>query len=265
MVSNSHFSSMYVSASQQTCLNVGESFKSFKALSKLYRDKKLEDKPSLPKYRKSGFYQVSYSVKWLKLTEKGIRIPLGNKVKCWFGIDAFYLPMPTNLDFSDIKELVIIPRNGCFYVNYVHKAKDKTHVSDDEKVLAIDHGLDNWLTCLDNLGNSFIIDGRKLKSLNQWYNKRVAALKQDKPHAFWSKQLAAITEKRNRQMRDAVNKAARLIINHSLKFKIGKVIFGWNKGQKDSINIGKKNNQNFVQIPTAKLKNRIEQLCHEYS
>ena len=62
-------------------------------------------------------------------------------------------------------------------------------------------------------------------------------------------------------MRDAVNKAAKLVIQHCIDNNIGTVVMGWNKGQKQSSNMGKKNNQKFVQIPTAKLKNRIEQLC----
>nr|WP_019504924.1 IS200/IS605 family accessory protein TnpB-related protein [Pleurocapsa sp. PCC 7319] len=70
-----------------------------------------------------------------------------------------------------------------------------------------------------------------------------------------------ITVKRNRQMRDAVNKAAKITINHCLENQIGTIVFGWNKKQKQKSNLGKKNNQKFVQIPTAKLKDRIEQLC----
>lgn len=85
-----------------------------------------------------------------------------------------------------------------------------------------------------------------------------------KPKGFWSNQLASITERRNRQMRDAVNKAARIVVNHCLKNGIGKIVFGWNTGQKDSANMGKKTNQKFVQIPTARLKARIAQLCEQY-
>jgi IS605 OrfB family transposase len=65
-------------------------------------------------------------------------------------------------------------------------------------------------------------------------------------------------------MRDAVNKAARKVINHCLENKIGVIVFGWNKGQKDSANMGKKTNQKFVQIPTGRLKDRIAQLCEQY-
>lgn len=123
---------------------------------------------------------------------------------------------------------------------------------------------DNWLTCVDTQCHSFIIDGKHLKSKNQWYNKQIATIKENKPQGFWSKRLARITEKRNRQMRDAVNKTARLVINHCLKHGIGTVVFGWNKGQKQSIKLGTKTNQKFVQIPTARLKDRIEQLCNLY-
>jgi putative transposase len=100
--------------------------------------------------------------------------------------------------------------------------------------------------------------------LNQWYNKSVAKIKEGKTQGFWSNRLAAITEKRNRQMRDAVNKAARIVINHCIDHKIGSIVFGWNQGQKDSIDLGSKTNQKFVPIPTARLKKRIEQLCEQY-
>ncbi|MDB9527869.1 transposase [Oscillatoria sp. CS-180] len=64
-------------------------------------------------------------------------------------------------------------------------------------------------------------------------------------------------------MRDAVNKAARTVINHCLENNIGTLVFGWNKGQKTRSNMGRKGNQKFVQVPTARLKKRIEQLCEQ--
>jgi lycopene cyclase CruP len=86
----------------------------------------------------------------------------------------------------------------------------------------------------------------------------------DKPNGFWSNRLASLTEKRNRQMRDAINKAARLVINHCIENQIGTIVFGWNQGQKQKVNLGDKTNQNFVQIPTGRLKERIKQLCLLY-
>lgn len=89
-------------------------------------------------------------------------------------------------------------------------------------------------------------------------------MKDGKPHGFWFRILAQITEKRNRQMRDAVNKAARIVVSYCLKNGIGLIVFGWNKGQKHSANMGAKTNQKFVSVPTAKLKDRIAQLCEQY-
>lgn len=90
---NRHFGAMYASSAQQICNGVVESFRSFKELLSLFKKGKLEFKPKPPKYRKQGLFTVSYPKKWLKLTEKGIRVPLGLKVKAWFGIDSFYVPM----------------------------------------------------------------------------------------------------------------------------------------------------------------------------
>lgn len=261
---NRHFGAIYVSAAQQTCNAVAEAFKSYRELLKLWKRGELAEKPKLPNYRKGGLFTVSYPKQWLKLTDEGIRIPLGTQVKAWFGIGEIFLPMPTNLKWESIKEVRILPRNGCFYAEFVYPVERLQVQLDPSKALGIDHGIDNWLTCVSNVGTSFIVDGKHLKSLNQWYNKRVATLKEGQPQGFWSKQLASITEKRNRQMRDAVNKAARLVINHCLENGIGHVVFGWNPGQKDGANMGRKTNQKFVQIPTARLKIRIAQLCEVY-
>ncbi|WP_107668965.1 transposase [Cyanothece sp. BG0011] len=127
--------------------------------------------------------------------------------------------------------------------------------------LAIDHGVDNWLSSVTTKGKSFIVNGRRIKSINQRYNRFVAKYKQGKSQDYWDDKLEQVTHRRNCQMRDAINKAARFVINYCLKHQIGNIVFGWNDRQKESINIGKTNNQNFVQIPTARLKNRIQQLA----
>ncbi|MEA5502607.1 transposase [Halotia wernerae UHCC 0503] len=264
MKSNRHFQTLYSQAAQQLCRSVYESFASFKQLNALYKRGELADKPSPPKYRKNGFNLVSYPKQALKLKYGQIRIPLGSQVKAWFKLDSFSLPMPSNLRFEDIKELRILPRNRCFYAEFVYKTSAVKSDVDKSNVLGIDHGLNNWLTCVSNVGTGFIVDGKHIKSLNRWYNKQVATIKENKPQGFWSNKLAVITEKRNRQIRDAINKVARIVINHCLDNRIGRVVFGWGQGIKKEINLGKKRNQQFVQIPTARLKGRIEQLCQQY-
>lgn len=265
MKTNRHFNAGYASSMQQTCINVGEAFKSFKQLLTKSKKGELNQKPKPPKYRKSGgLFTVTYPRRWLKLNNGMIRFPLGNQVKAWFGISEFFLPMPSNLDWQVIREIRILPRNGAFYAEFVYPMQAETYQLDPSKALGIDPGLNNWLTCVSNTGTSFIVDGKELKSLNQWYNKQVSTMKDGKPQGFGSRTLAQITEKRNRQMRDAVNKAARIVVNYCAQNGIGLIVFGWNKGQKDSANMGAKTNQKFVSVPTAKLKDRIVQLSEQY-
>ncbi len=265
LTQNVHFSALPSDAAAQTCMAVGESISSYAKLRELWLSGRLETKPNLPNYRKPGGYQlIAYPKRSLRLIDGKIRFPLGLQVNAWFGIKEFFLPMPTNLDFESLREVRILPRNGCFYAEFVYPVVVEKPVLDPAKCLGIDHGLNNWLTAVSNVGTSFIIDGRHLKSVNQWYNKQVAKLKANKPQGFWSNRLAAMTEKRNRQIRDAINKAARLVINHCLNNRIGTLAFGWNKSQKDGIELGQKTNQNFVQIPTARLKARLQELCTLY-
>jgi len=262
---NNHYKVLHSQAAQQTLRTVSESFKSYYGLVKAYKAGKITDRPRIPNYRKKGgLATISYPKQALKLKEQGIRVPLGKTCKRWFGLDSFYIPMPSNLNFADIKELRILPRNKCFYFEFVYKLESKKVDLSPGNVLGIDPGLVNWLTCVSSVGTSFIVDGKHIKSMNRWYNKQVSTIKENKPQGFWNNKLAAITEKRNRQVRDGINKAARIVINHCLENNIGTIIFGWNKRNKDSINIGKKNNSEFVPIPTARLKDRIAQLCEQY-
>lgn len=264
---NPHYGSLCAQAAQQTCGAVGESVKSFARLIELWRLGELPDKPKFPNYRdKGGLHLIAYPKQALgkKLIDGKIVIPLGLKVKAWFGLQSFTLKMPSNLEYKDIREIRILPRNGCFYAEFVYNVEVVKSVLDSNNALGIDPGLNNWLTCVSNVGTSFIIDGRQIKSANNWYNKLIATIKEGKSQGFWNNKLASITEKRNRQIRDAVNKAARLVVTHCLDNNIGTIVFGWNKGQRQEINLGSKTNQKFVQIPTARLKDRISQLCKQY-
>jgi putative transposase len=264
---NPHYGALCAQAAQQVCGSVGESVTSFRKLIKKFWAGELEFKPKFPNYRtKDGLQLIAYPKQALskKLIDGRVVIPLGKKVQAWFGLKNFSIQMPSNLEYADIRELRILPRNACFYAEFIYKLPVVATQLDSDLVLGIDPGLNNWLTCVSNAGTSIIIDGLHVKSLNRWYNKQVSTIKDGKAQGFWSKKLANITEKRNRQMRDAVNKAARQVINHCLNNHIGTIIFGWNKGMKDGSNLGAKTNQKFVQVPTARLKQRIEQLCEIY-
>ncbi len=261
---------LYSQAAQQTLKSVAEGYKSFAELLPMWRRGELphlKNEPSPPGFRKKGgLFQVTYPAEALtfSLDSSFVRVPLGNELGKLEGIKEIYLPSPGKINPEQIKELTIIPRNGQFYAAYSYTKIMPIVAIDKKKALGIDHGLNNWLTCVSNIGTSFIVDGKHIKSLNQWYNKQISTIKEGKTQGFWNNRLAGITEKRNKQMRDAVNKAARLVINHCLKNGIGTIVFGWNLYQKQNANMGKKTNQSFVQIPTAKVKKRIEELCDFY-
>jgi IS605 OrfB family transposase len=100
-----------------------------------------------------------------------------------------------------------------------------------------------------------------MKAMNQLWNKKVATRKEGKPGGYWDNWLDRVTRKPNHQMRDGINKAAKLIVDHCLKHGIGNLVIGWNQGFKSNADMGKLNNQKFVQMPLGKLKDRLKQLC----
>ncbi|MFB2983535.1 RNA-guided endonuclease InsQ/TnpB family protein [Microseira sp. BLCC-F43] len=253
---------------QQTLLSVAEAFKSYKELRELWFKGQLPDKPKPPSYLKgTKLFKIAYpnsGGQKPKVVDGQLQFSLGLTVKRWFGLDSFKLPVPTNLDLAVVKEWTIMPKNGAFYLEASYEVKSQeTFLGLDNQALSIDLGTaDNLAACVDTLGNSFLIDARAMKAFNQYWNKQVATRKEGKPQGYWDAWLDRVTRKRNHRMRDGINKAARIIVNHCLKYGIETIVLGWNEGFKCSCDMGKLNNQKFVQIPLGKLKDRIEQLCN---
>ena len=188
-----------------------------------------------------------------------IRLPLGTETAKATGVKEIYILAPKNLHPERIKEVRIFPRNRCFYVEWIYERTESLALLDPTKALGIDPGVKNWLSCISNTGDSFIIDGLRPNFWNRTLNREVA--KHQK--GYWSKKLASQTEKRNRRMRDYINKISRHIANYCINSGIGTVVIGWNQGIKQKSNLGKKNNQNFVQLPTGKLKERLKVVLTE--
>jgi putative transposase len=251
---------------QQTLMSVTEGFKSFKELQSLFLKGQLHFKPKAPDYLTgSKLFKVAYPNSGGQkptLVDSQLRFSLGLTVKRWFGVSEFFLPMASNIDYSKVKEFTILPKNGAFYLEMSYEVERQKHDLDINQALSIDLGTaDNLAACVDTLGNSLLIDARTMKAMNQLWNKKVATRKENKSEAYWDSWLDKVTRKRNHQMRDGVNKAAKLIIDHCLKYGIGTLVIGWNEGFKSNANMGRLNNQKFVQMPLCKLKDRLKQLC----
>jgi putative transposase len=252
---------------QQTLMSVTEAFKSFKELRNLYLQGNLHFKPKPPNYLTGlKLFKVAYpNSGGLKPAIVGnqLRFSLGLTVRRWFGISEFFLPMPSNIDCTKVKEFTILPKNGAFYLEVSCEVECQQHDLDSSQALSIDLGTaDNLAACVDTLGNSFLIDARAMKAMNQLWNKKVATKKEGKPTGYWDSWLDRVTRKRNHQMRDGVNKSAKLIVDHCLKHGIGNLVIGWNQGFKSNVDMGNLNNQKFVQMPLGKLKERLKQLCN---
>ena len=251
---------------QQTLMSVTEAFKSFKELRERYFKGQLHFKPKPPDYlRGPKLFKIAYPNSGGQkptLVNGQVRFSLGLTVKRWFGISEFFLPMPSNIDYSRVKEFTILPNNGAFYLEMSYEVEKQKHELDVNQALSIDLGTaDNLAACVDTLGNSLLVDARAMKAMNQLWNKKVSTRKEGKPEAYWDNWLDRVTRKRNHQMRDGINKAAKLIIDHCLKYGIGTLVIGWNEGFKSNVDMGRLNNQKFVQMPLGKLKDRLKQLC----
>ena len=216
-------------------------------------------------YRKSGgLYQIAYPSQAVRYDAGyGVcRLAISKENKSRLLEDEIVIPCGHGFTSENIAEVRIVPNNGKLWAEYVYKTEiKKANNLDYSQGIGIDSGVSNWLTIVSSQGKSFIICGKKIKSINQKSNRKIAKYKQGKSDFYWDKYLAQLTHKRNVVMRDAVNKAARMVINYCLTHGIGNIVFGWGQGVKNKANLGKKNNQNFVQIPTARLKKRIQELA----
>lgn len=124
------------------------------------------------------------------------------------------------------------------------------------------------MTCVTTDGDSFIVDGRKLKSVNQWYNKENARLQSIKDKQKFGKKLTQRQvrnlTKRNNRVNDYISKACRTVIDYCRRNKIGVLVCGYNVTFQKFTTLGKKNNQTFVNIPFGKIRDKLQYLCERY-
>jgi len=140
----------------------------------------------------------------------------------------------------------------------IKKKECENNDLDKNNVMGIDLGLNNLAACATK-SDSFLINGKPLKSINQFYNKEKAKLQTELPkNKHNSNQILRLTDKRNNKINDYLHKSSNFIIKYCLTNDIGKLIIGKNDGWKQNINLGKRNNQNFVQIPFNKLIHQLK-------
>ncbi|MGL5943178.1 MAG: RNA-guided endonuclease InsQ/TnpB family protein [Waterburya sp.] len=264
--SNENYQMLNTDIAQQTMKVVDRSMRSFLGLLQAISIGRCDQKPQLPKYLdKEGYFPLI--IPRIRLKEGYFAVPMSREFKKEYG--EVKIQLPERLHNKKIKEVRIHPKYSArwFEIEYIYEDEKIETSVDPNKAIAVDLGVDNLCACIDSIGHQFLIDGKRLKSINQWYNKRNSQLQSQKDKqgikSFTNKQ-ARLYQCRNNSVRDYLNKAARLIVNHCLEHQIGKLIVGYNPGIKQEINIGKSNNQNFVQIPFWQLRRKLEALCSKY-
>ena len=162
------------------------------------------------------------------------------------------------------QQVRIIPRlDGTFTVEVVYDSNDVSGSGlDYSRYSSIDLGLDNLAAMVIEGHQPLLFSGRQVKSKNQYFNKLQSKLKSELCEGQWtSKQIRRLYVKRGHQIEDMFHKLSRRIVNLLVDNKVGNLVVGYNKGWKDSINIGKRNNQAFVAVPHDKLISYIEYKC----
>ncbi|MCH5585317.1 transposase [Shimazuella sp. AN120528] len=185
-----------------------------------------------------------------------------NRYGFWF---ALMVRIPPLLADKKIKEIRILPKHRArfFEVHYTYEEQAVQRDTDKNQ----DLGISNLAACVTSKGKSFLIDGKRLKAINQWYNKRNAHLqriKDKQKQKGHTHQQVALVAKRNRLVNDYLNKTCRKIIHYCLKYRIGTLVIGYNENLQKGTNLGKRNNQNFVNIPIGMIKAKLEYLCQLY-
>lgn len=250
---------------QQILKEVDGSFKSFFGLLKLAKKGKYAFKDcKLPHYLTKDGY-ATLVIGFVRLNGNKLILPFSNTYKK--AHDRIEITIPPILHDKKVKEIRIIPRANArfFEIQYIYEVENIQRNLNQNNALALDLGINNLVTAVSNEGKSFIIDGRKLKSINQWFNKENARLQSIKDKQHFGKRTTnkqkAIARDRNNKVNDYMNKAARKIIDYCITNDIGTLVVGYNETFQRNSPIGKQTNQNFVNIPYGRLRNKLEYLC----
>ncbi|MDX5853712.1 transposase [Bacillus cereus group sp. BfR-BA-01363] len=265
---NENYKLLNSNVAQQMLKEVDGAFRSFFGLLKLKRQGKYDKKVTIPHYAPKDGY-MTLIIGQIRIKENGVLdIPMSPAFKRQYG--KVRIQTPSNLRNKKIKEIRIIPKfNARFFeIQYTYEVKAFQREINPNHVLAIDFGVNNLATCVTNHGKSFLVDGKRLKAINQWYNKQYTKMTSVRNKLFGTnrsltKKEIQLIEKRNHRVRDIINKTARIIVNYCTQYKIGTMVVGRNKGMKQRIHIGKKNNQTFVQIPIGILICKLQYLCEQ--
>ena len=244
------------SGTQVVC-QVDKTMKSWFASLKTYKKdpSKFRGKPRIPSYKKKDELNcLVYTYADASLQKDGT-INISRKIK---------LPIHTNL--KNFQQIRLVPKTGYVQVEIIYNKEINVTNLDKTRAIGIDLGLNNLMTITSNIGNiSNLVNGRPLKSINQYYNKRKAHLMSllEKGKLKTSKRLRRLEMKRTCKIKDYLHKTSRRVVELMEQNNIGTCFIGHNKDWKQEVEMGKKNNQNFISIPYTLLINMLRYKIEE--
>jgi putative transposase len=226
---------------------------------------KFTGKPHLPKYKdpKKGRTVATFTTRVLPKKKA--------KIDGFIRFTGLNFNLKSDIPKDDICQVRFEPRDGSVVVEVVYEKNCEPKIKNNNRA-AIDLGVNNLAAITSNVAEPLIINGRPLKSINQFFNKRKAALQSslekrakkkapDGAKKKWSKKLSRLQSKRNRKIKDYMHKASKKVCNFCLENKISILAIGKNDGWKQNANMNDANNQNFVQIPFEQFISMVKYKC----
>lgn len=248
---NSDYRALPAKVAKHIQMLVEHNFKSFFALLKLKGKGKYNKPIKIPKYldKKKGRQVVHYEKGAISFKEQG-----------YIKLSKTNIKIKTNLTKDKVQFVRLVPKNNYIVIEIGYNIKEQEQKLNDN-VLAIDIGVNNIASCVTTNGDKFLINGKQLKYINHNYNKRIANI-QSKLKLTHNKNTSRyksnVTNKRNNRINDYVHKITTYIVNQAVLKNIGTIVVGYNKEWKQDTNMGKINNQNFVNIPFYKFISMLE-------
>lgn len=230
----------------------------FSCIKKWRGNKQLfKSKPNLPKYlpKNGKFTALFYETAILK--------PKNGKI----GLSSLKLRIPVQTRGKLIEVQIVPIKTNKFKINIIYDFKEQPLKKDNKQYCSVDLGLNNLMTITSNKAGikPVVVNGRPLKSINQFFNKKKANYQSTLPkNVKTSKRIQKLTFKRDCKINDYLHKSTDFLVKFCLENELNTLVVGYNEQWKQGVNIGRVNNQNFVQIPYYKIIQMLTYKCEKH-
>jgi IS605 OrfB family transposase len=255
MQAHEAYKALPAKVSQQVLMLLDKNWKSFFEALKAYNEdpSKFLGRPKLPKYKHKteGRNILIYTIQAISRGKKGWKQGI---------IKPSGLSIEIKTQQTNIDQVRIVPKKGFYVVEVIYTEDEKQAVVDPAYYAGIDIGIDNLVALTSNQPGfvPVLVNGRPMKSVNQFYNKRKAELQSKLGRTGTTKRMELLTNKRNRRIDHYLHTTSRWIVDDLVAHGIGTLVIGKNDGWKQEVNMGKRTNQHFVAIPHARFIQMIQ-------